>query len=357
MKILYVITGLGLGGAERVVVDLADKMFLKDHEVKIAYLTGKVLVKPKAEQIEIIALGLNGRTDLVKASQRYRQLIKAYQPDIVHAHMVHANIFSRLNRIGCAVPRLLCTAHSSNEGGKARMLAYRFTNFLSDFNSNVSQEAMQSLIHHGGFSEKNLTTVYNGVDLNKFKKLTFIKADKPSNEIKILAVGSFNPPKDYPNLLRAIALLRNKTKQKFKLEIAGDGNLRPMIETLIAELKLEDIVSLLGKRADITHLLNQADIFVLASQHEGLPTVVLEAMACQCYVIATDCGGTKEIMANTGTLVPSQDSEALATALQQALVLPAEQKQQNNAKARLRIEEIFSLDASVNTWLKHYENS
>ena len=357
MKILYVITGLGLGGAEKVVVDLADKMFLKGHEVKIAYLTGKVLVKPNAEQIEIIALGVNGSADLFKASQRYRQLIKVYQPDVVHAHMIHANIFSRLNRIGCAVPRLICTAHSSNEGGKARMLAYRFTNFLSNFNSNVSQEAMQSLIHYGAFSEKNLKTVYNGIDLNKFKKLTVIKNDKSSDEIKILAVGSFSPPKDYPNLLYAIASLKNKTKQKFNLEIAGDGELRPIIEALITELKLDDIVTLLGKRADIADLLNQADIFVLASQHEGLPTVVLEAMACQCYVIATDCGGTKEIMANTGTLVPSQDSEALATALQQALVLPAEQKQQNNAKARLRIEEIFSLDASVNTWLKHYENS
>lgn len=351
------ITGLSLGGAERVVVELADQMVLKGHKVKIAYLTGRVLVKPNSEQIEIIALGLNSIVDLLKASLRYRQLIKTYQPDIVHAHMIHANIFSRLNRIGCTVPRLLCTAHSSNEGGKARMLAYRFTNFLSDFNSNVSQEATQSLIHKGGFSEKTLTTVYNGVDLNKFKKKSVIKVNKLCDEIKILAVGSFNPPKDYPNLLYAIALLRNKTKQKFKLEIAGDGNLRPMIEALIAELKLEDVVTLLGKRGDITDLLNQADIFVLASKYEGLPTVVLEAMACQCYVVATDCGGTKEIMANTGILVPSQNSEALAKALQQTFILPAEQRRQNNINARLRIEETFSLDASVNTWLKYYENS
>lgn len=357
MKILYVITGLGLGGAERVVVDLADKMFLKGHEVKIACLIDKVLVKPKAEQIEIITLKLNSGTDFLKASQRYRQLIKAYQPDIVHAHMIHANIFSRLNRIGCVVPRLICTAHSSNEGGELRMLAYRFTNFLSDFNSNVSQEATQSLIRRGGFSEKNLTTVYNGIDLNKFKKIQMIKKDNSSDEIEILAVGSFNPPKDYPNLLHAIALLRHKTRQKFKLKIAGDGKLRPIIEALINELELADVVTLLGKRTDITDLLNQADIFVLASQREGLPTVVLEAMACQCYVVATDCGGTKEIMANTGTLVPSQDSEALAIALQKTFLLSAEQKWQNNTKARLRIEEIFSLDASVDTWLKHYENS
>lgn len=355
MKILYVITGLALGGAEKVVVDLADQMFLKGHEVKIAYLTGEVLVKPQAEQIEIIALQLNRATDLFSASGRYRSLVKRYQPDVVHAHMVHANIFTRLNRLGCAIPRLLCTAHSSNEGGQARMFAYRATNFLSNFNSNVSQEATESLINKGAFSVKNLQTVYNGVDLNKFNKL---QQTKPQHDhVKLLAVGRFSEAKDYPNLLQAIAILREQSSQAFHLKIAGDGDLRPVLEKMITELNLEQHVTLLGKRSDIPDLLSQADIFVLASEFEGLPTVVLEAMACQCYVVATDCGGTAEIMGETGQLVPTKNSQALADALQHALNLNTAEKQTNNQQARLRIENTFSLDASVTTWLKHYENA
>ena len=355
MKILYVITGLALGGAEKVVVDLADQMVLKGHQVKIAYLTGEVLVHPQSQNIEIIALQLNSIKGLWSASARYRQLIKAYQPDVVHAHMVHANIFTRLNRIGCPVPRLLCTAHSSNEGGQARMMAYRATNFLSNFNSNVSEQATQSLIGKGAFSSANLHTVYNGVDLNKFNKLTPQQTEH--KQVKLLAVGRFSEAKDYPNLLHAIAILRDHTQTEFHLQIAGDGELRPILEALIQELKLEQQVTLLGKRSDIPALLCAADVFVLASAFEGLPTVVLEAMACQCYVVATDCGGTSEIMGDTGQLVPTQNSQALADALQQALSLSLTEKQHNNQRARARIEQTFSLDASVNTWLKHYESA
>ncbi|WP_286860056.1 MULTISPECIES: glycosyltransferase [Acinetobacter] len=353
MKILYVITGLSLGGAEKVVTELADKMVLKGHEVKIAYLTGKVSVKPNSEQIEIIALGLNSIVDLLKASLRYRQLIKTYKPDIVHAHMVHANIFTRINRIGCAIPKLICTAHNSNEGGRLRMIAYRLTNFLSDFNSNVSQEATESLISKGAFNKNNLTTVYNGIDLSKFKSF---KTAKKNDEIMVLSVGRFNEQKDYPNLFKAIKILKdNSLIEKVKFYIAGDGELRPYLEKTIEDYGIKNNVVLLGKRSDIPELLNQADYFVLSSRHEGLPTVVIEAMACEKFVVATDCGGSAEILGETGILVPIEDSEALAKGLEQAISLTGDQIRNNGKLARERVEKLFSLEASINKWLALYE--
>lgn len=353
MKILYIITGLSLGGAEKVVTELADKMVLKGHEVKIAYLTGKVSVKPNSEQIEIIALGLNSIVDLLKASLRYRQLIKTYKPDIVHAHMVHANIFTRINRIGCAIPKLICTAHNSNEGGRLRMIAYRLTNFLSDFNSNVSQEATESLISKGAFNKNNLTTVYNGIDLSKFKSF---KTAKKNDEIMVLSVGRFNEQKDYPNLFKAIKILKdNSLIEKVKFYIAGDGELRPYLEKTIEDYGIKNNVVLLGKRSDIPELLNQADYFVLSSRHEGLPTVVIEAMACEKFVVATDCGGSAEILGETGILVPIEDSEALAKGLEQAISLTGDQIRNNGKLARERVEKLFSLEASINKWLALYE--
>lgn len=352
MKILYVITGLGLGGAEKVLVDLADKMLQRGHQVKIVYLTGKALVKPKETDIEIISLRLFNISNIIKAFIIYNKVLKDYKPDIVHAHMIHANIFTRINRIFFKVPYLLCSAHSSNEGGNVRMLMYRLTNFLSDFNSNVSNEATLSLINKGAFNKNNLSTVYNGVDLDRFKKNHVVKED---NYISILAVGRFNAAKDYPNLIHAISKLKKSTLVKFSLKIAGDGELRPLIENLIRELDLMDVIELLGKRSDIPDLLNKSDIFVLASEHEGLPTVVIEAMACQCYVVATDCGGTKEIMGETGIIVPKQDSDALAKGLLKALSLTSTERNDNNLNARMRVEQNFSLETSVNIWLKHYE--
>ena len=353
MKILYVITGLGLGGAEKVVCDLADQMILKDHTVKIVYLTGNVLVKPISSRIELLPLHLNSASNIFNASKKYKKIVRAFSPNVIHSHMIHANIFARLNHLSFKYIRLICTAHNSNEGGRVRMLAYKWTNFLSNLNTNVSQEASDSLISKGAFNTNNLITVYNGIDLNKF---VFFNKDINSNELIFLSVGRFNEQKDYPNLFKAISTLKNKINKELKFYIAGDGELRPQLEQLIVDLGISDSVVLLGKRSDIPSLLNKADYFVLSSRHEGLPTVVIEAMACGTFVIATDCGGSAEIMGDTGILVPPQNSEALAQALKQAVNKTPLEIQENNLKARQRVEELFSLEKSVENWLKFYRN-
>ena len=354
MKILYVITGLGLGGAEKVVADLADQMTLLGHNVKIAYLTGKVLVRPTYSEVELIALHLNSAKDFLSASRKYQRLIKSFRPDVVHAHMVHANIFARLNRTLCPVPKLICTAHSSNEGGKVRMAAYRLTNHLADANTNVSKKATEALINKGAFSKNNIITVYNGINLRKFKKIhDSINLDK--NALNLISVGSFSDAKDYPNLINAFAILKNRDNSNIKLTIVGDGELRPQIESLIKELSLDKDITLLGRRSDISELLNAADIFLLASKFEGFGLVVAEAMACECYVVATDSGGVAEVMGDTGKLVPIQDSKALAIGLENAINLDIENRLQNNKKARARVERLFSLESSVQKWLSLYE--
>lgn len=354
MNVLYIITGLGLGGAEKVVADLADQMVALGHNVKIAYLTGEVLVKPFSLNIEIIPLHLNSAKDFVSASRKYQKLVKSFCPNIVHAHMVHANIFTRLNRTLCPIPKLICTAHNSNEGGKARMLAYRITNHLSDVNTNVSQEATDSLISKGAFNKNNVITIYNGIDLSKFEK-NINTDDLNQKVINIISVGRFNDQKDYPNLINAFAQLKKAIDTDVKLTIVGDGELRSEIEALIKQLDLDKDIILLGRRSDIPQLLSQADIFVLASKHEGLPTVVIEAMACKCYVVATDCGGSAEILGDTGQLVPIKDSHVLAKALEKVIVLNMESRANNNKKARDRVEQLFSLKTSVQKWLALYE--
>ena len=351
MKILYVVTGLGLGGAEKVVVDLADQMVLLGHTVKIAYLKGDIIVSPKIDTIELIGLGFEKINNFFNASKEYKRIIKDFKPDVVHAHMIHANIFSRLNRVACKVPKLICTAHNSNEGGNLRMLAYKYTNFLSDINTNVSNEASNSLIEKGAFTKRNLITVYNGIDLAKFNKIELLK-DK--DNINFISVGRFNEQKDYPNLLNAIASIKDHLNSNIKFSIVGDGELRNQIETLIKDLELRDYVQLLGKRSDIPELLNRSDFLILSSKHEGLPTVVIEAMACHTFVISTDCGGSAEIMGNTGKLVPINDSIVLGKAIIEAINLKDIEILENNDKARQRIENEFSLQSSIQAWLKLY---
>lgn len=353
MKILYVITGLGLGGAEKMVVDLADQMVFRGHAVKIAYLKGDVLVRPESTQVELIYLGLESVVDFFSASKKYRKLVRDYQPDIVHAHMVHANLFARINRIGCVIPKLICSAHSSNEGGKFRMLAYKYTNFLSNMNTNVSQSAVDTFIKMKAFDDRNLVAIYNGIDLDKFS--FYEEGNQRSQTLRLLSVGRFNSAKDYPNLLHALTHVIFKYPN-IHLNIAGDGELRGEIECLIQNLNLDQHVTLLGRRNDISQLMQQADFLILSSKYEGLPTVLLEAMASGLNVISTDCGGSKEIMGDTGILVEKQDSNKLADGITQGLHWSKTQVENNRRLARDRIEKIFSLQTSVDNWVEVYES-
>lgn len=350
MKILYVITGLGLGGAEKVVADLADQMVLRGHEVKIVYLKGEATVRPKSQIVELIYLGLESFKNIIVASKKYRQLIHQYQPDVVHAHMVHANIFARLNRIGHKVSKLICTAHSSNEGGRIRMLAYKYTNFLSDFNTNVSQNAVCEFIRSGAFTQNNLCHIYNGIDLDYFKN-NHNKEQKKN--ISLLAVGRFNDAKDYPNLLKAIALVVQQYPN-IHLNIAGDGELRFEIEILIEQLQLSNYVTLLGRQEDIPSLMQQADVFILASKYEGFGLVVAEAMASGTFVVATDCGGVKEVMGEMGFLVPPQNSQTLANAIIHAVQLPEDKRIDNNQRALQHVQRNFDLNKIIDQWERIY---
>ena len=354
MKILYVITGLTLGGAEKVVCTLADEMVKRGHEVKIAFLKGRVEVFPQNKEIELINLELNSTLSFLRASCKYKKLVKDFMPDVIHTHMIHANIFARLNHLFYKRIKLICSAHNSNEGGNFRMLAYKLTNFLSNINTNVSQEATQSLIKKGAFTQKNIITVYNGIDLKRFNSSEDKK--KINDKLMCLSIGRLNVQKDYFNLIEAISLLDNSILNKVQFLIAGEGELKSEIENRIHILNLGDNVKLLGRRSDVPQLLNKADFFILSSKHEGLPTVLIEAMACKCFVIATDCGGSAEIMQHTGILVPKQDHHALADALNRAFNLDQQCIIQNNIAARKIVESKFSMENSVNQWLGLYEN-
>ncbi|HBI2329186.1 glycosyltransferase [Acinetobacter baumannii] len=360
MKILYVITGLGGGGAEKVVADLADQMIYKGHQVKIAYLKGNIVVRPKNDSVELIYIGLESLKNYKIAYKKYNEIIKEYQPDVVHSHMVHANIFSRIMRNFCKIRKLVCTAHNSNEGGLLRMLAYRYTNNLSDINTNVSKEATEAFQKKKAF-DASAITIYNGIDLTKFRKKVVDRSTILLNHIHlnqkiILAVGRLNQQKDYPNLIKAISLLKENSSQAFKLLIVGDGEEKYAIEELIRKLNLDKDVTLLGRRNDIAELMSIADCFVLSSAFEGFGLVVAEAMACETFVVATDCGGVKEVMGGYGLMVPPQDSKALADQLLRAINMPLDIRLENNRKALNYIHENFDLEKTTLQWLKIYES-
>jgi glycosyltransferase involved in cell wall biosynthesis len=138
----------------------------------------------------------------------------------------------------------------------------------------------------------------------------------------ILGVGSLIPRKDFTTLLRAFALVRRQCRAR--VVILGEGKERGHLERLIRELGLEGEVDLPGFVNNPYPYFRRARLFVLSSRWEGLPTNVIEALACACPVVATDCPGAREILENGrhGRLVPVGDVEAMAQAMLKTLDEP-----------------------------------
>lgn len=360
MKILYVVTALANGGAERVVCDLADEMFKRGHEIKIAYLIGDVITRPEHQEIELIKVNLNDVGTLLPAYIKLAKVIKKFRPDVVHSHMVHANILTRLVRISTPIDKLISTAHSNNEGGALRMLGYRVTHRLANLSTNVSQKATQAFENMGAVPKDGMRTVYNGISLEKFNHIPEARArlekelDLNKSCKVVLAVGRFNEQKDYPNLLQAISLLKKEVNYPFKVIIAGDGELSELVEEKIDSLSLKEDVLLLGRRTDIPELMSAADLFVLPSKYEGFGLVIAEAMACECLVVATDCGGVAEVLNNPEFLVPSSNALLLMKKIKFALEFDAEERKKVIVKNLNHVRESFSLDRVIEKWVALY---
>ncbi len=362
MRICLVITSLGLGGAQKQVCDLADEYIKLGHDVLLISLTGSIVIQPK-NRIEIVELKLTKNPlSFIKACRLYLKEIKKFSPDVIHSHMVHANIFTRLMRIFLPVNKLISTAHNTNEGGKIRCLAYRYTDKLSDISTNVSNEAVLAFEKNGSVPIGKMLTMYNGINLKHYKSHKSNDSNlKYRDELKIslhdkilLSVGRLSAQKDYPNLLNAFHLLLQQRKD-CHLVIIGNGELEKDLKNLVVKLDMTKFVHFLGFRNDISDWMNCADLYVMSSKWEGLPLVIIEAMACNCFVVATDCGGVAEVMAHREYLVPVNNPQRLFVTMQKALSLPKNEKDSLLISAQKKVKVKFSIDLIAKKWISLYE--
>lgn len=361
MKILFVITGLGVGGAERQVVDLATRLVQLRYHVKICYLTGAPANSSIPNQIELIGLGMKKSVSgFFMAYAELRRIILRFQPDVVHSHMVHANILSRLVRLTTPIARLVCTAHSTNEGGKLRMLGYRLTARLADVSTNVSAEAVAAFEAQGAVAPGTMLAIPNGIDTERFQpsdsiRIELRKREGVHEDVRIvLAVGRLAEAKDYPNLFRALADVFS-TNDNVRLWIVGDGELRKGLEEEVARHGITEKVRFLGVQNNVVDWMNAADVFALSSAWEGFGLVVAEAMACEKVVVATDAGGVKEVLGDCGYLVPTRNSNSLSAALKETLQLPPKAAKTMGQRARERIVSQYSLENIAKRWCAIYE--
>lgn len=362
-RIVFIITGLNLGGAETQVCNLADELSSQGYNIQLISISGKTFLRPENKSVQLVELSMKRNPfSILKAYFMARGKIKEFQPDVVHSHMVHANIFTRLLRATTLMPKLISTSHSSYEGRWLRAFLCRVTDPLSTLSTNVSHEATESIIKRGSVNKNKVATVHNGINIEKFQ-FNEMGRKKLRREIGVdrhtpllLSVGRLTPSKDYPNLLRAFAAIQDSPPVEPQLVIIGGGSLETELKALAIKLGVADRVHWLGIKTNVNEWMSAADIFVLSSAWEGFGLVVAEAMAAERVVVATDCGGIKEVLGGNGFLVPPHSSSDLAEAITTALNLPSEEARQIGAAAYQHAKQNFSMSAITQKWIELYRS-
>jgi glycosyltransferase involved in cell wall biosynthesis len=328
-RVLWVIKGLGPGGAERLLVEHARASRHADLEFEVAYvLDWKTHLVPELAALGVRAhpLGVRREYDL-RWIARLGTLLRQEHFDVVHAHSPLVAAATRL--LVRAMPRrdrpaLVYTEHnrwpSYRTGTRiANQLTYR----LDDMHLAVSNDVRESIPSR---DRNSIEVVVHGVDVDAVRaelgERDAVRAElgiRP-DETLAMTVANLRHGKNYPGLIAAAELVVAHGAS-VRFAAAGQGPLEAEIRARLAQSPLRDRFQLLGYRDDATRLIAGADLFVLASHHEGLPVTVMEALTLGVPVVAPAVGGLREVVRDgeNGLLVEPGDTAAFVAAVRRYL--------------------------------------
>ncbi len=367
MRIVYVLTSLGMGGAEKQALAVAKRMAESGHVVALLVLRPR-LAEQWPTPLDTIHLDMRRNpASAISGLFRARCFLRDFKPDLIHSHSFHANVFARC--LKPLLPRLkvLSTIHNVFEGGRSRMLAYRLTDPLSRQTVAVSEAVAQRFVQIKAVPHRKCTVVTNGIDLVEFAPdperranvRLAIGLETKRHTFIWLAAGRIVAAKDLPNLLSAFKQVREQLPD-VELWIAGVapdfretspavGAVHSAIK-IVAEQGYREQVRWLGLRRDMPALLDAAAAFVSASAWEGMPLAVGEAMAMEKFVVATGVGGVRELVGDAGVVIPPHDSSALAGAMIAAMHQSQQERAQSGRTAHERIRQNFSIEQRAESW-------
>ena len=364
MRILFLSTSMGLGGADQQLLSAAQVLRDRGHEIRIVSLTPLGPMGLQARSLGLATDSLEMRRGLPdpRGLARLVRIVRAWKPDVVHSHMVHANLMARALRLLVPVPVLVSTIHNVYEGGPLLMAGYRLTNGLVDHMTIISQAAADRFVGERIVPGRLLTVIANGVDTDRMRNLPPEGRAALRGEMSVgdqqfvwLAVGRFEVAKDYPNMLRAFGDVRAR-EPRAVLVIVGQGSLQAEAEALTAELGLRNAVRFLGARDDVPAVMSAADGYVMSSAWEGMPMVLLEAAAAGLPIVATAVGGNGEVVRDgeSGFLVPARDSGVLRAGMLRLMALPEEQRRTMGERGREHVRANYGLQRVAERWERVY---
>ncbi len=321
------VSGLGLGGAERQVVLLSRELDRLGHAVGIYTLNRRTarLDELAGTRVEVFLDQKRRRLDFGVLA-RLRRRIGAWRPDIVQGFLYDAHLYTRLASCGAGVPVLNSERNDAYALSLAQRIGYRATAMLYDgivANSHAGARFARRLHRLG---EDAVHVVWNGIDLDEIDA-RLARAGRPAHEIfpeaavkRICMVGSIKPQKDYPLALRVMRQLLD-ADPSWRLICVGDqliGSADAYKASVLAErerLGLQPFVKFIGHRRDVPEIIASSDLALVTSVHEGFPNFVLEAMACGVAVVSTEYSDVRRILPLPGQVVASRAAAEIAQAV------------------------------------------
>ena len=355
-RLLILDTELKMGGKEKLLYEFIARTDSRRLHISVCCLKQGGYYKERIRALGVpMCDGLLAHRFDALAFRRFARLLRESRVDVVET-FAHPNtvIFSFLARQRRLVPAVVVSHHAMGSAYQHRVLPRSVLPLLRrmDLHIAVAEVQKRYMVEIEGLPEDRIRVIYNGVDTMAYRPGTPDERSAarrmlgvPTGGTVLMTVGSLKPLKGIDVLLRAVAPVL-RTGDDVRLVLVGEGPDRAALETLSRELGVADRVVFAGLRDDVDAVLRAADVFVLSSHTEALPTVILEAAASGLPVIATQVGGVPELVepGRSAIVVPPGDEGALRGALERVLS-NAPLRASLGARGRAIVEERFRIES------------
>lgn len=338
LKILFLITDLGRGGAERILIDLCTEL---NKYLNIEFVIGTLFNNNQYSELtkkfKIINLNYKPYSFLKHTEYpEYKKLLDDFQPNIIHTHRFLAEFLSSFyvnNNI-----KYVCHAHDNiiqlkkwaiqylfdkkcflNYLERKRLIKEKYNKVQTHFIA-VSNDTENYLISNlpSSFS-KNIFLLHNAINFQKFENKPTSTVSSQNDKLKLINIGSFHNQKKNQEFLIEIAQELLKQNIDFEIHLLGDGKLRKNLEQKVSEKQLSPYFVFHGNVENVSKHLQESDIYIHSAKYEPFGLVLLEAMAAGLPVVSLDAGGNKDFIENevNGYIINEQNPKLFSDQIQQ----------------------------------------
>lgn len=361
-RIAFCTTELRRGGAERCLVELAMRLDRQRFECSVVSLSPRPTdesrsLVPRLEAAGVPVTFLNARraTDAIGSLRQLTRHWRNNPPDLVQTFLYHANLLGRVAAARAGVPHIVSGIRVAEQRSKLRLWLDRWTASVVERHACVSEAVAKFSSEVGGLPRERLVVIPNGIDVAAYTNVAPAAPESLgvfAGRRYVVCIGRLDPQKGQLWLIEHARSWLDLLPE-YDLVLVGDGPDRAAIESRVATLGLPARVHLPGFRSDVPAILKGADLLVLPSRWEGMPNVLLEAMAASRAVVAHDVEGVRELLRSEAQIAPDRDPQIFADKVVKILRdgrLRASMESANHERAARE----FSIDAMVAAYERLY---